>query len=344
MAGAGGAEHVIAVLAEALSASHDVVIAHRKHDAFEKALPAASGCDLRRVRFLRLRDETPEREISSDCDLFVTFLHQAPPLSVAPQSALVVLFPTYRPPQIDREWKKKLDSYAIKLSISNFTRAWTWKRWGVESEILYPPVALPRDAVAAKESFILSVGRFATGGHTKKQIEMLETFQILRRQIPTWNYTLVGGLNETLHDRLYFEATRLLANANGATVMANAERAEIVDLYRRASIFWHAAGLGEDIEKCPENAEHFGMATVEAMSHGCVPLVINCGGQPEIVEHGVSGFLWETLDQLRQLTMTLAQDRALLEKMSAAAKVRAELFSRENCIRRFVELAGIEHG
>ncbi len=35
-----------------------------------------------------------------------------------------------------------------------------------------------------------------------------------------------------------------------------------------------------------------GMTTPEAMSAGCVPVVIRKGGQPEIVRHGLDGFLW----------------------------------------------------
>ena len=67
---------------------------------------------------------------------------------------------------------------------------------------------------------------------------------------------------------------------------ADASGAELRDLYGRASIFWHAAGLGEDPERHPDRYEHFGITTVEAMSAGAVPVVIDAAGQAEIVEQG----------------------------------------------------------
>ena len=76
-----------------------------------------------------------------------------------------------------------------------------------------------------------------------------------------------------------------MAHACRARVLANLERSRLRQLYAQARIFWHAAGYGECDER-PELSEHFGMATVEAMSAGCIPVVINKGGQPEIVEHG----------------------------------------------------------
>jgi len=82
--------------------------------------------------------------------------------------------------------------------------------------------------------------------------------------------------------------------------------------------------------------EHFGISTAEAMAAGCVPVVINKGGQPEIVEHGVNGFVWETLDELRNYTTRLINDDALRAKMSEAARKRAQVFRSESFVANFV--------
>ena len=66
------------------------------------------------------------------------------------------------------------------------------------------------------------------------------------------------------------------------------------------------------------------------MAAGCVPVVINKGGQPEIVEHGVSGFVWETLDELRDYTTRLIHDDALRAKMAEVSpQARASLQQRD---------------
>ena len=240
------------------------------------------------------------------------------------------------------EWKRRMATYPIKLSISEFTRVWTRTKWHLESGILHPPVRLPEPTSEPKENLILSVGRFATTGHTKKQLEMLTTFRDLRASLPAgWHYSCVGGLNEMPDDQAYFEHIRSLGEPHQINVRANIPRAELRQLYSRASIFWHAAGYGDDSEAHPELAEHFGLTTVEAMAAGCVPVVINKGGQPEIVQHGISGFVWSTLDELKQFTETLSNNDQLRAQMSERARERAADFSRNACVERLIQATGL---
>ena len=84
--------------------------------------------------------------------------------------------------------------------------------------------------------------------------------------------------------------------------------------------------------------EHFGISTVEAMAAGCVPVVINRGGQSEIVEHGATGFLWDTLAELKEYTATLVSDEALRARMAEAARAAAQRFSREAFTEEFRRL------
>ncbi len=60
--------------------------------------------------------------------------------------------------------------------------------------------------------------------------------------------------------------------------------------------------------------EHFGITTGEAMSAGCVPVVINKGGQPEIVRDGVDGFVWNDSRELKEITLKLITDEYLLKE------------------------------
>ena len=77
------------------------------------------------------------------------------------------------------------------------------------------------------------------------------------------------------------------------------------------------------------------------MAAGCVPVVINKGGQPEIVEHGKSGFVWNTLDELKKYTQLLADDSSLWKQMSAAARERARGFARERFIEKMSRACGV---
>jgi glycosyltransferase involved in cell wall biosynthesis len=375
--GIGGSEISVAVVAEALSSKHDVDIVHNKSYVDRESLAEISGTNLSGVNMryivpepysfgwtrnpLRRYREAKDwqRELSDPYDLFVNFTHGFPPFCHARRGALVVLFPFDWPPhELHRnggsakndglfkrassiyhewEWQRRLASYQTKTTISQFSRTWTTRRWGVDCEVIHPPVDV-RTTDGAKQNLILSVGRFTATGHSKKQAEMVDAFRSLSGSNGgQWRYYSIGGLSDASRDHEYFQKVSRLASTCGAHVLSNLGRSRLRELYQQAQIFWHAAGYGED-DGHPEMSEHFGIATVEAMSAGCIPVVINKGGQPEIVEHGVSGFLWKNLEELRRYTEMLMQDEELRNRMRDAAQFRAALFSRERFVDRFFGL------
>jgi glycosyltransferase involved in cell wall biosynthesis len=221
-----------------------------------------------------------------------------------------------------------LDSYDRVLSNSAYTQAWVAKMWHRESDVLYPPVTsfLPYE----KRPMILGVGRFFVPGtgHNKKQLEMVKAFRQLRAQETTdvsdWELHLVGGCAP--EHQSYFERVRAAAEGLPVTLHRDATGAELARLYGEASIFWHAAGMGENPNRHPERQEHFGITTVEAMSAGAVPVVIDAAGQAEIVEAGVSGFRFTTTEELVTATIRLIEDESLRRTMSEAAETRAHTF------------------
>jgi glycosyltransferase involved in cell wall biosynthesis len=235
----------------------------------------------------------------------------------------------------DWEWERRLGSYRVKTAISHFSARWTTKRWGGEWEVLYPPA----DGLARcerKENIILSVGRFT---RMKKQLELVASFAGVRQtHLADWTYCCVGGLHDGKIDNDYYGLVSSAAD-QGTRLLPNLNRGSLLELLGRARIFWHAAGYGEDDASSPEKIEHFGIATVEAMSAGLVPIVLNKGGQSEIVEHGVSGFLWDTLDEMLHYTVRLAKDEALRDRMAQAATERAKHFSRAAFVQRFLHLS-----
>ena len=54
-----------------------------------------------------------------------------------------------------------------------------------------------------------------------------------------------------------------------------------------AHFFVSATGCGISEKEHPERYEHFGMAVVESMSAGCVPIVFNGGGPVEFAQAGL---------------------------------------------------------
>lgn len=368
--GIGGSEITVAVLAEALSGQHQVEIIHHKAYMTLGRLAEISDADLSNVRMrcvgvepysfgsartVRRRYKEArawQADLSEPYDLFINFTHGFPPFCHARKGMLVVLFPFHNRPHANLrtplwnylkslyhewEWQKRLGTYQIKTTISEFSRAWTKRRWGIDSDVVYPPVDT-RFQPGNKKNYILSVGRFTATGHSKKQLDMVAAFDQLQTAAPSdWEYFSVGGVSDAPDDIAYFESVSRKALDRRMQVIANIEHNRLKDLYEQSRIFWHAAGYGEDGQR-PELSEHFGIATVEAMSAGCVPLVINKGGQPEIVQHGVNGFVWENLGELKMYTEIVMRDEHLRTQLAEAARARAAFFSREQFINRFLEM------
>jgi glycosyltransferase involved in cell wall biosynthesis len=375
--GVGGAELMMAYLASRWSSEHDVDLVHHRPPLTRERIASFSTENYDRVtfRYVPREPEPPAygnpvrryraaREwhaaVSQPYDLFVNCTHWLPCFAHAKTSALFVLFPFYvRPPDMPEmtrvplwkqlrhrayyevEWRRRLATYPRRAAISQFAREWTRRRWRFDPDVIYPPVDIDLPQ-GPKEPIVLSVGRFSTMAHTKKQLEMMQIFSQLHRSgLGRWRYACVGGLNTRDENHAYFERVRELGRPHSAIVEANLSRERLRQLFGAARVYWHATGLGDDTDAKPELAEHFGISTVEAMAAGCVPVVINKGGQPEIVEHGKSGFVWNTLDELKKFTQLLAADDALWIKMSAAARSRARMFAREHFIDRMSRYCGV---
>jgi glycosyltransferase involved in cell wall biosynthesis len=92
-----------------------------------------------------------------------------------------------------------------------------------------------------------------------------------------------------------------------------------------------------DIFVLPSLSEAFSNSIMEAMASGCAVIASNVGGNPELVEHGVTGLLFERNnpeDLARQLSQ-LVDDSSLRTKLAEAGRDRiAREFSLVESTRR----------
>lgn len=227
----------------------------------------------------------------------------------------------------------KLSRVTKFICNSEYTKKFIGDKFGLKTIVLYPPVRL--DPIKTKkENIILHVGRFRPFDKTtgvsdyKKQDIMLKTFmEMVDNGLKNWKFLLAVSVQE--NDAEAFEKMRKMTRDYPVEFEINMSNHALWEHYSKAKIYWHASGYGEDLTLHPEAAEHFGISTVEAMGAGCVPVVINAGGQKEIVTNGVNGFTWDTLDALKEQTMALIDSPKLLEKLGEQAKKRADDFSLE---------------
>lgn len=232
-------------------------------------------------------------------------------------------------------WGKiKLSSWNLAMCNSKFTSNIIAREWPLKTTVVYPPVDVEKIKPLKKKNQILSVGRFASFTKSKKHEEMIQSFiQLIQENlIQNWSLHLAGSVEG---DKKYIEELKAIAKGYPVYFYPDYPFVDLIKKYGESSIYWHATGYGEED---PTKMEHFGIATVEAMAGGCVPVVINKGGQPEIVENGKSGFLWDSLDELKAKTLQLINDPKLMESISKNAMLRSKIFSKEKFIEKVNQL------
>lgn len=170
-------------------------------------------------------------------------------------------------------------------------------------KILYPPTGSDVDVSVDKtgKSYIKSkrivmLGRFFRGRQSKGHITAIATFKRLLEQ-STFDISLylVGNLQPG-HEE-YVEELKDLAKGYPIHFLISASETEVTETLASSTIFWHMTGIDEPTKyEDPASLEHFGISVVEAMSFGCVPIVLNRGGTVEIVTDGETGYVAANAD------------------------------------------------
>lgn len=219
----------------------------------------------------------------------------------------------------------KLKAWNVIIYNSQFTKINSQQNWPIVSQVIYPPVDTDKIRPLKKRKYILSVGRFFGYLRDKKHQILIESFKDIYKSefLDNWSLHLVGSAGHG--DKKYLAELMSLAKGAPIKFYPNLSFNNLIKLYGESSIYWHAAGFKE-IE--PSKMEHFGISTVEAMAGGCVPVVINKGGQIEIVDNGKNGFLWDSLGDLKDFTSQLIKSQNLRSKLSKNAFLSSHKFSK----------------
>lgn len=345
----GGGEKYMMTIAECLAKDHQVCVFWDDQNDLEK-IKKRFPLDLKKIKFkknifaqkINLRERILETKkydiliILSDGSIpFVLskklFLHLQQPLKLKKKLSL----------------KEKLKLFRVRAFFCNseYTQSFNQKLLtGKKVKIIYPPVELFCKKIS-KEKIILHVGRFRVKSvgiiNYKKQDILIEVFKKMvdEGEVKNWKFILAASVHQKEEEQ--FAQLKKMASGYPIEFMVNKTNSELWDFYNRAKIYWHASGYGEDLKKNPEYAEHFGISTVEAMGAGAVPVVINAGGQKEIVDNGKNGFLWDSLEELRQKTKKLINNEQLREKISAEARLKAKIYNKKNFCESIFELINL---
>jgi len=205
-------------------------------------------------------------------------------------------------------------------AISQYLRERTVREFEIQNsiEVIYNFVNCDlyvRDANAAQrraefakpdERILVHLSNFRP---VKRLTEVIEIFDRVRKKIPS-RLLLIGdgpdrsqaewmAVKKKIHDRVLFLGKQDRINEKLAVA---------------------------DVLLLPSELESFGLAALEAMACEVVPIATRVGGVPEVVEHGVSGFLAEVgdVDTMSGYAIDLLDDEAKLRAMGKQARQAAQ--------------------
>lgn len=305
----GGGERYILTIAELLSKEHSVDILLDAHlfslglDLIRKKIHLLHDLNLSRVNFQKgpfgIGSDALSRYLFltkydvlfylSDGSIFLSgskksYIHFQTPLDVVETKGFIA--------------KIKMKTWTRAIYNSKFTKEHIEKYIKLRGEVIYPPVEVHKFKPLKKINQILSVGFFSLSKPKKHDILIKIFKKLIDEGLKDWKLCLAGGLSSGNEE--YFDNLKSLSKNYPIEFFENIGFDGLVKLYGHSSIYWHATGFGENN---PKKFEHFGISTVEAMSAECIPVVINLGGQPEIIDQGVNGFLWNDIPGLKEYTL-----------------------------------------
>lgn len=333
----GGAERYVLAIARCLSKQYQIVLFCQNKDIL-RASEEKFGFTVENTIVKPWSQGQKERNKElSQFELFFYVTDGSIFFSPAKKNILIIQTPSHIP-------KKnvfnliKLSSWQKIICYSHFMDNIIKKRLNKKTEILFVPInQVSKIQNTVKENLILSVGRFFTHLHNKKQKEMIRIFKKLIKKIPSdTRLCLVGSVDPGAKE--YLASAKHEATDYPIDIKTDISYQELQKLYQKSKIYWHAAGFGEDLEKYPEKAEHFGVSTIEAMANEAVPVVFQAGGQAEIITDGQNGYTWKTEEELMSHTVNLLVNNVLRIQLAQSARISSAYYTPDIFCRKLNEI------
>jgi glycosyltransferase involved in cell wall biosynthesis len=356
----GGGQKFTAKIAEYLSKKHEVTLVTLFPIDKEK-MKKYYSVDLSRIKVIPLFEKKQEisvtllkilvsGRVSKLSQYYDVFFNADAQETVKPRARYNVFYSNffdpkwYRPSRGFFDFFKLLGIYLLKTIKGNYAREykvycnskynqkWLKRLWQVDSEVINPPIDIPKERRFRKENLIISTGRISSD---KCYDFIIEVFKESSKNISLKNYKLL--ICGKADDENYLGRLKKMSLGFPIEFRTNLTNEELCNVYKKAKIFMQAKGLGVDEERYPALLEHFGMTPLEAMSYGCVPIVLNKGGYIETVDEK-TGFKINNKEEAVDAILRLASNKKLFSSMSLAGIKRVKLFSLQRMQKQFDEV------
>ena len=279
-----------------------------------ESLKSSFGVDERfdwAIRYFETQEDLSRAVKKEGVEVFVNHTYSSFMSNPAAIGVYVAMFPTPTLP----DNIKALLTYDVICCISEFTQEYVSRFWydKLPCEVIYPPISQVHQdgelgSFENKQRLVIQIGRFNTEGHSKCQLEAIETFVRLRKENilgSSWKMKVLGRVNSGANNERYIEDCRNAIENTDVEIITNGSLEVIRDLYRKACCLWQYTGYGLDYGEAPQFCEHLGLVAMDCFSYGTIPIIYHRGGMVPLINHGENGFsfgsqqeLMETMSQI----------------------------------------------
>jgi N-acetyl-alpha-D-glucosaminyl L-malate synthase BshA len=205
-------------------------------------------------------------------------------------------------------------------AVSNYLRERTLRVFDVKSEIKVIYNSVNCDVYARCENSAELRAEYAPNGErllvhlsnfrpVKRLTDVIEIFDRVHKQVPSRLLLIGDGPDRSVAEWLAVQ------KGIHQDVLFLGKQDQVQD----------KLGIA-DILLMPSELESFGLAALEGMACEVVPIATRTGGVPEVIEHGVNGYLAEVgdVDTMARYAIELLTDESRLRAMGKKARVDAK--------------------
>jgi len=223
----------------------------------------------------------------------------------------------------------KVNRHSLLLTNSKFNAHIIKKSFDSQALVIYPPVEVKRFIPLSKkrrrEDLILSANRVRPGKN-------LEIIPKVAKIVKNSTFLMVGP-SDKASEKTILKLQKCVKQydvQDRVQLLTNKPISFLEKAMSEAKIFFHT-----------QNSEAFGMAVVEAMAAGCVPVVPRSGGPWfDILDckQGLYGFSYSNVKEAAEIIDRLLKDDKLRETVAARARKRALMFDSLIFERKILDL------
>jgi glycosyltransferase involved in cell wall biosynthesis len=193
-------------------------------------------------------------------------------------------------------------------------------------DVLHPPVDVEYFKSVAnnkkREKIIVTLSRFAPEKNLEK---ILDVANLMR----DYKFVLIGSTaNYSKRLLSILEEKKRKLKLDNIDIKKNVSREEVKEILGKAKYYLH-----------PPFAEHFGIAIVEAMSAGLIPIVYEDGGGWTDIVSNISSYLGYTdISKVPNIIRKIDEDQNLYEALREKSLEASSRYSYEEFKRRFTRV------